>query len=76
MGFLVLLVFEDDDAETDVTGGNQERGAGDTDQTELPGESETDDETTDEGGEGLQDTAMLLALRTYINRGRELTLRG
>ena len=56
MRLLVLLVLEDDDTETDVTGRDEERRAGDTDETELPGERETDDETTNERGSGLDDT--------------------
>ena len=56
MRLLVLLILKDDDAETDVTSGDQERRASNTDETQLPGEDKTDDETADESGDSLNDT--------------------
>jgi hypothetical protein len=57
MGFAVGLVFHDNQTETDVTGGDQERNAGDTDEGEEGPKDQTDDTTKDEGGDGLDDGA-------------------
>ena len=56
MSLLVLLVLEHDDVETDEARGDHERGAGEADEAELPGEGDTEDDADDEGGAGLDDS--------------------
>ena len=55
--------------ETDVTSRDQKRSASNTDETELPSEDKTNDETGNEGGNTLNNTAMennKLAVHTIV----------
>jgi hypothetical protein len=55
MRSLVGLIFQNDDAETNITGGDQERCACNSDESQLPAESETNDNATNKGGNTLND---------------------
>lgn len=55
MGGLVGLIFQDDNTETDVTHADEERHSGNTDKSEFPTVGQTDDGTTDESCNSLDD---------------------
>ena len=57
VGLLVVLVLENDDAQTDVAGGHEERDASETNETDLPDEDKTEDDTENERRDGLDDRA-------------------
>lgn len=50
--------------ETNVTHGDEQRHAGDTDKTEFPGEDKTNDASCCQSGESLHDTAQRMSMST------------
>lgn len=79
VGFLVLLILEDDNVETNETCGDDQGHASKTNETKLPRKDDAEDDTDDKGGGALEDGSegntgeTVNLLRVVTQCGRELT---